>query len=312
VKVLVTGGAGFIGSHIAERFVTLGHEVVVLDDLSTGSLENVPGSANFLKGDVTDARVLRSATKDVEMVFHEAGVSSISMSIKDPVRTDRVNAGGTVALLVAARDSGVRRIIFARSSSVYGSRNAATLHEHLLPKPESPYAASKLSGEHYIEAFNALFGIEAVILRYFNIFGPRQTTKASPGSVIPSFFAAALSSQPLVIHGDGSQTRDFVYVSDVVLANELAAQTLWTSASIFNVASGDGQSIASVASKVAEITGCNSKPSFAAPRRGDVSRSVGDTTRARRDLGFKALKSLEEGLVRTASWLAPSTFDLQS
>ncbi|MCK4915971.1 MAG: NAD-dependent epimerase/dehydratase family protein, partial [Candidatus Eisenbacteria sp.] len=223
--MLVTGGAGFIGSHIVERLVGLGHKVRVLDNFSTGRRENlssVEDGVDVLEGDIRDVPVVERAVKGVEVVFHEAALASVPRSVADPVSSNEVNVTGTLNLLVASRDSGVRRLVYASSSSVYGDSPELPKRELMAPSPESPYAASKLAGENYCRVFSSLYGLECVSLRYFNVFGPRQDPSSQYAAVVPLFVKALLEGTPPVIYGDGEQSRDFTYVANVVDANVLA------------------------------------------------------------------------------------------
>jgi nucleoside-diphosphate-sugar epimerase len=241
MRILVTGGAGFIGSHLTERLIELGHEVVVLDDLSTGREENLAhlhGRFRFVKGSITDLALLRELMPGIEVVFHQAALGSVPRSVEDPATTHEVNITGTFYVLLAAKEAGVKRVIYAASSSAYGDTPTLPKVETMLPQPLSPYAVSKLVGEYYCQVFTRVYGLPTVSLRYFNVFGPRQNPHSQYAAVIPKFVTAALKGEPLTVYGDGEQSRDFTYIENVVQANLLAMQSERAVGKVYNVACG--------------------------------------------------------------------------
>jgi len=303
-KVLVTGGAGFIGSHIVDRLLSDGYDVTVLDDLSSGSLGNIArhkGEKAFrlVKGDIRDAKLVREALKGVDAVFHEAALVDVSLSIKNPLLFDEVNVDGTLNLLKTSLDSNVKRFIFASSAAVYGNSKPAKKKENMVLKPISPYGVSKMASENYVHLFNELYGLETVSLRYFNVYGPRQTFTSSYSGVITSFVNRLLLNQPPIVNGDGKQTRDFVHVDDVVSANLLALACENAVGEAFNIASGTTISIYELARMLQRtINAKNSTPIFAEPRQGDVKHSSADISKAEKLLGFSPKIRLEDGLSR--------------
>jgi UDP-glucose 4-epimerase len=309
VSCLVTGGAGFIGSHVAERLVALGHHVRVVDNLSTGSLRNLDwarGRIQFIEGDLTDPSVCEAVTRGIEVVFHLAALPSVPRSMQDPWASHDHNVNATLRLLLAGRDAGVRRVVFSSSSSVYGNTPVLPKVEATEPLPRSPYATAKLAGEQYVLAFARAGVIEGVALRYFNVFGPRQDPQSAYAAVIPVFLAAARDGRSAPVHGDGGQTRDFTYVENVVQANLLAA-TLpaervsgWTC----NVGAGVRTSLRQLVRLVEEVTGRTVGIEQLPERAGDVRDSLAGLERAREVLGYEPRVSLVEGLERTWRWLA--------
>ena len=313
---LVTGGAGFIGSHIVERLVSQGAMVRVFDNLSTGSLQNLApfkGKIDFIEGDLQDAQRMAQAVDGVDIVFHQAALASVPRSIQKPVETHNACVTGTVVLLDECRKAGVRRVVYAASSSAYGNSPIMPKSEAQLPAPLSPYAAAKLAGELYLEAFAASYGLETVRLRYFNVFGPRQDPNSPYSAVIPKFISAILAGQQPTIFGDGTQSRDFTYVGNVVSANLLASKAKNVSGRVFNVACGGSLSLVELLKEICDQLGKPFDPFFAAPRTGDVLHSWADITAAERDLGYKVEIDLREGLRRTVNYYveqanaAPST-----
>ena len=273
---LVTGGAGFIGSHIAERLLRDGHNVRVLDNFVAGkeeNLEQIGGEVDLVRGDIRDRQVLADAMKGVYVVFHEAALGSVPRSVADPVTTHDVNITGTLNVLLAARDAGVRRVVYASSSSVYGETKELPKVEEIKPQPLSPYALSKLAGEHYIKIFNHVYGFEAVSLRYFNIFGPRQDPESQYAAVIPRFVTALQTGKQPVIYGDGMQSRDFTYVENVVEANLLASEAENVAGGVFNIACGGRFTLLELLSKLKEIIGSDIDPIHEPARAGDVRDS---------------------------------------
>ena len=302
---LVTGGAGFIGSHIAEALVRRGDRVRVLDNLSTGFLSNldpIRGEIEFIKGDLVDAPLVARAVQGVDCVFHEAALASVPRSMKHPLDTHASCVTGTVTLLDAARRAGVRRAVYASSSSVYGDQPASSKRENDLPSPISPYGAAKLAAEYYCRAFAASFPLETVSIRYFNVFGPRQDPGSPYSAVIPLFITAILSGQRPVIYGDGLQSRDFTFVGNVVEGNLLAADAPGVSGRVFNVAMGGSINLLCLLASINRLLGTDVQPIHADPRPGDIRESMADITMARRDLGYEPRIAFEEGLARSIEY----------
>lgn len=302
---LVTGGAGFIGSHIAEALVERGDRVRVFDNLSTGFLANIEqfrGRVEFIKGDVTDAAAVARAVEGVDCVFHEAALASVPASLDNPPASHAACATGTVVLLDAAHRSGVRRVVFAASSAAYGDRGEGAKRESDLPAPLSPYAAAKVASELYCQAFWNSFGFEAVALRYFNVFGPRQDPKSQYSAVIPLFITAMLAGRRPVIFGDGLQSRDFSFVGNVVHANLLAADAKDVAGRTINVADGRSIDLLKLIEVINRRLGMNVEPEFAPPRAGDVRQSLADISLARELLGYEPQVDFEEGLRRSVDY----------
>jgi nucleoside-diphosphate-sugar epimerase len=301
--VLVTGGAGFIGSHLATALAERGARVRVLDDLSTGrraNLAHLGGRAELVEGDVRDAAVCRDACGGVDLVFHQAALGSVPRSLEDPATSLAVNVGGTANVFAAARDAGVRRVVYASSSSVYGDAAGLPKREGEEGEPLSPYAASKAMDEDLARVFARCFGLEPVGLRYFNVYGPRQDPAGPYAAVVPRFFAAALAGEPMVIHGDGTHSRDFTYVADAVEANlRAAAAPAACAARAYNVAAGHRTTILDLARTIADLAGSTVPPHHADPRPGDVPHSLADLTSIRRDLGYEPTHTLRQGLAAT-------------
>jgi len=307
VRYLITGGAGFIGSHLVEHLVAAGDDVTVLDDLSSGRRANlaaVRGQIRFIRGSVTDLNTCRRAVERVDCVLHHAAVTSVQRSVDEPVVTHQVNATGTLNVLLAARDKGVRRVVYAGSTSAYG--NPATLpnSEEHVTRPLSPYAASKLAGEDYCVACQATYGLETVVLRYFNIFGPRQDPNSQYAAVVPRFITTALAGEPPTIFGDGKQTRDFVFIANVVHANLLAARApaADVSGQVFNIGSGKGVSVNQLWEHIRRLAGVPLAPVHTQGRAGEVRDSVAELTRAGRLLGYAPIVDFEEGLRQTIAF----------
>jgi len=299
---LVTGGAGFIGGHLVNGLLTGGWSVRVIDDLSTGAernLADVIDRIDFIRGDIRDARALERAMDGTEVVFHQAAVPSVPRSVAEPLMTNSVNVDGTLQVLETARNTGVRRVVYAASSSAYGDTEILPKVETLPATPQSPYALQKYTGEMYCRLYHDLYGLETVSLRYFNIFGPRQDPNSDYAAVIPSFVSAALAGRPPVIYGDGNQTRDFTYVGNAVQANLLAADAEQASGSVINVAAGTRTSVNDLWTGIREIVGFDSEARYEAARAGDVRDSLADLSRAVNLLEYDPAVSLEEGLRRT-------------
>ena len=298
--VVVTGGAGFIGSHIAWELVK-DNDVIVIDNLYTGKEENVPPGAKLVRADVRDYSAIAELISSADYVFHEAAQVSVVESVRDPVFTEEVNVLGTLNILRALLE-GHGKLIFASSAAVYGDNPNLPLRESERPKPLSPYGVTKATGEEYLRVFHELYGLPVVALRYFNVFGPRQGFNQYAG-VISIFINRALAGEPLIIFGDGKQTRDFIYVKDVVRANLLVAESRRANGRVFNVATGKQTSILELATKIIEITGANTSILFDKPRPGDIRHSLADISEIRK-LGFEPECSLEEGLKKTVEWYA--------
>ena len=303
-RYLVTGGAGFIGSHTVDALAVRGHEVRVVDDLSTGCRENLAGHTNIelIVADLADPKVATDAVADVDYVIHMAAIPSVPRSVQEPWRVHRVNVDATLQLLLSACGARVRRIVLASSSSVYGESATLPQHEGLPPSPLSPYALHKLMGEEYANLFNRLHGLETVSLRFFNVFGPRQSSDSQYAGVIPRFAAALLSGRAATIHGDGEQTRDFTYVTDAVRGVMLACTTPGAAGRGVNIAKGDRLSINALHSMLQRITGEFTRPRHAERLAGDIRHSQADLSLARDLLGFVPAVSVEEGLRRTLDW----------
>lgn len=304
-KVLVTGGAGFIASHIATACVRRGDSVRVLDNLCTGFRHNLKHIANdieFVEGDVADESVVASAMQGRELVFHQAALASVPMSLDRPLATNHSCVTGTVNVLNQAVKAGVRRVVYAASSSAYGNRPFTAKRETDLPQVLSPYAAAKLAGELYCEAFYHSFGLETVGLRYFNVFGPRQDPASPYSAVIPLFVTAILSGKPPIIYGDGGQSRDFIFVENVVRGNLLAAEAADAPGQVVNMAEGKQTTLLQLLELLSKLLGKSVTPDFQPARVGDVRESLADITRARTVLGYEPQTTLEEGLTQTIDY----------
>jgi nucleoside-diphosphate-sugar epimerase len=310
--VLVTGGAGFIGSHIAEGLAQGGARVRVIDDLSTGhreNLEEIKGEIDFHQASLADEDALRRALEGVELVFHEAAIPSVPRSVKNPVETHVACVDSTFSLLNQARSSGVRRVVYAASSSAYGDQPTLPKAEEMRPEPLSPYAVAKLVGEYYCQVFTRVYNLETVCLRYFNVFGPRQDPSSEYSGVISRFISVLLSNEQPVIYGDGEQSRDFTYVADVVAANMRAAETTTGVGHVINFARGERTTLNQLLNILKSITGrTDAEAEYREPRKGDVRHSLADITRAREMLGYEPRVSLEEGLQKTIDWWKQSRF----
>lgn len=298
-KAVVTGGAGFIGSHIAEELVRKNFEVVVVDDLSTGKLENMVGfkdKIEFVKGSITDTALLRKIFTDADFVFHQAALGSVPKSVEFPLETDMVNVYGTLSVFVAARDAGVKRVVYASSGSVYGDSPILPKVETMQYNPLSPYGAHKMMDEIYAKLFWKLYKLETVGLRYFNVFGPRQDPKSKYSAVIPLFIKMISEGSVPTINGDGKVTRDFTYVKNVVSANILASVAKGAQGQVFNVACGEQVSINDLVSKISALFGKKIKPKYTDMRVGDIEHSLADISKAKKILGYEPKISFNEGL----------------
>jgi nucleoside-diphosphate-sugar epimerase len=309
---LVTGGAGFIGSHIASALAAAGARVRVIDDLSTGYRENldeIGKDVDFVQASVADEKSLWKALEDVELVFHEAAIPSVPRSVEDPRQTHIASVEATFSLLLAAREKKVRRIVYAASSSAYGDQPTLPKVEHMLPEPLSPYAVAKLVGEHYCQVFTRVYGLETVSLRYFNVFGPRQDPSSQYSGVISRFISALLGGEQPVIYGDGEQSRDFTYIDDVVDANLKAAESGGGVGQVINIANGERISLNELLAELKSLTGkADVVADYRETRAGDVKHSLADITRARELLGFEPRVDLRTGLQHTIDWWKTSRF----
>ena len=306
MRALVTGGAGFIGSHLVESLASVGHEVRVIDDLSSGSLESILPDVEVIGGSIADEATVRSALRDVDVVFHQAAHRAVLRSVEHPLATDLANTHGTLTLLKECVDAGVSRLVFASSSSVYGGAETMPTPEAVRLNPRSPYAVSKLAGEHYSRVFAELYSLETVALRYFNVYGPRQRPDSAYAAVIPLFVQALIRGDQPIVHGDGHQSRDFTYIEDVVIANLAAveAPSRICSGKAYNIAGGSAHSLLDLLDILGEIIGTEPNPTFGDPRPGDVRHTSADISAARRDLGYRPRVGLKEGLLRTVEWFA--------
>jgi len=300
-KVIVTGGAGFIGSHLAEELARRGYQVTILDDLSTGEMENIKellkkGSVQFIQDSITNFSLLKELFQGAIYVFHQAALPSVPRSIKDPLAASEVNITGTLNVLLAARDNKVRKVVYASSSSVYGDTPTLPKKEDMVPHPQSPYAVSKLAGEHYCRVFQEVYGLATACLRYFNVYGPRQNPDSQYAAVIPRFIRWASEGSPLIIFGDGEQTRDFTFIADAVEADILAAES--NASGVFNIGRGKSITINELAKLVIKLTGNNVEPVHQEPREGDIRHSLADISKAK-TLGYEPRYNLEEGLEET-------------
>jgi UDP-glucose 4-epimerase len=307
MKTLVTGGAGFIGSNLVERLLTLGHEVVVLDNFATGRRENLAWQRDVevVEGDIRSYERVHTAVRGCEAVFHQAALPSVPRSVQDPLTSTEANVTGTLNVLLNARDAGVRRVLYASSSSIYGANPELPKHERLAPEPMSPYAVSKLAGEGFCRSFSRIYGLDAVALRYFNVFGPRQDPNSQYAAVIPNFVTVCLEGRAAKIFGDGEQSRDFTYVDNVVDAN-LAAMEAGPDVTgrVYNVACGERITLNALLREIQSLTGTEIEPVYDAERAGDVRHSLADISAAERDFGYRPSIGLREGLRRVIELLA--------
>jgi nucleoside-diphosphate-sugar epimerase len=312
---LVTGGAGFIGSHIASGLIEAGARVRIIDDLSTGYRENIAeigGDVDFIEATLADEAAVRKTLEDVELVFHEAAIPSVPRSVENPRQTHIASVDSTFSLLLASRDQRVRRVVYAASSSAYGDQPTLPKVETMLPDPLSPYAVAKLVGEYYCQVFTRVYGLETVSLRYFNVFGPRQDPSSQYSGVISRFISALLSDQQPVIYGDGEQSRDFTYIENVVAANLKAAETTKGIGQVINIANGERVTLNQLLDQLKELTGrTDVEADYQELRRGDVRDSLADITRAREFLDFVPQVDLQTGLKLTMDWWKHSRFAKQ-
>ncbi|MCL6594761.1 MAG: SDR family oxidoreductase [Firmicutes bacterium] len=305
MRYLVTGGAGFIGSHIVEALVARGDEVVVLDDFSSGQRENLAGVLDrieLIEGSICDPAAVQRACRGVEVVLHQAARTSVPQSVQDPIGTHVVNVEGTLNVLLAARQAKVRRVVVASSAAVYGQSPALPKTESMRPEPVSPYGVTKFVTELYAQVFGYAYGLENVSLRYFNVFGPRQDARSPYSGVLSKFCTALRTGETPKIYGDGTQSRDFVYVDNVVQANLLASQAPGVSGMVFNIGTGARISLNELLDCLTRISGASVSPAYLPPRAGDIQHSQADISRARQYLGYRPQVSFEEGLRRTWAW----------
>jgi UDP-glucose 4-epimerase len=305
MKYVVTGGAGFIGSHIVENLAMNDQEVVIIDNLFSGKLTNIESflkkdSVTLVKGSVTDLPLLQKTFEGADGIFHEGAIPSVPRSIANPIATNEANVTGTLNVLVAARDCGVRKVLFASSSSVYGNTPVLPKSEDMTPTPLSPYAVSKFTGEQYLRVFSEVYGLRSAALRYFNVFGPRQDPDSAYAAVIPNFITRILRHEPPVIHGDGGQTRDFTFVKDVVQANIRAMES--SAEGVYNIAYCKRIDLTELAAMIMDITGIAVSLQYDPPRDGDVRDSLADIRRAHEAFGYSPEYTVKTGLMETIAW----------
>jgi nucleoside-diphosphate-sugar epimerase len=304
-KFLVTGGAGFIGSNICKRLVAEGCFVRVVDNLLTGKRSNLASMMDkieFVEADMGVPEVARSVVKGIDVILHEGALPSVPRSVDDPALTHQHCVDATFALLLAARDAGVKRFVYAASSAAYGDTPTLPKVETMAPNPLSPYAVGKLVGEYYCSVFSKVFGLETIALRYFNVFGPQQDPASQYAAAIPAFVTAILRNQPPTIYGDGEQSRDFTYVDNVVQANLLAARAKQTHGEVVNIACGEAVTVNAIIGMINQLLGKNVKPIYAPARAGDVKHSLADITAARKLIGFEPVLLFREGLEKAIDW----------
>ncbi len=304
-KFLVTGGAGFIGSNICKKLISQGCFVRVIDNLLTGkksNLADIIDKIEFIEADMGDERVARAAMKDIDVVLHQGALPSVPRSIDDPVATHKHCVDATFTLLLAARDAGIKRFVYASSSSAYGDTPTLPKVETMRPEPLSPYAVGKLVGEHYCSVFNNVFGLETISLRYFNVFGPHQDPTSQYAAAIPAFVTAILQDEPPTVFGDGEQSRDFTYVDNVVEANLLTARAEHTAGEVVNIACGQAVTVNETIDVINKLLDKNIKPVYTDPRPGDVKHSLADISLAKKLIGFKPTVSFKQGLQLSIDW----------
>jgi UDP-glucose 4-epimerase len=302
---LVTGGAGFIGSNIVARLVKERHKVRVIDNFSTGKRENIASFLNdieLIEGDIVDIDIVRDVVKGVDYILHQAALPSVARSVEDPVRSNEVNINGTLNILIAARDAGIKRVVYASSSSAYGDTLTLPKREDMKPAPLSPYAITKLTGEEYCKVFYTIYGLETISLRYFNVFGPNQDPTSEYAAVIPKFITLMLAGKQPIIYGDGGQSRDFTYIENVVNANLQAATTSKGIGETFNIACGERITVNELCRKLNNIMNTHIQPIYSAPRPGDIRHSLADISKAQRYLGYQPHIDIDKGLQMTVEW----------
>ncbi len=304
-RFLVTGGAGFIGSNIAKKLVSQNCFVRVVDNLLTGrksNLDSIIDKIEFIEADMGDQKVARAAMKDIDIVFHEGALPSVPRSVDDPAASHQHCVDATFTLLLAARDAGIKRFVYAASSSAYGDTPTLPKVETMCPAPLSPYAVGKLVGEYYCSVFSNVYGLETIALRYFNVFGPNQDPKSQYAAAIPAFVTSILKNQPPTIYGDGEQSRDFTFIDNVVEANLLAARAPKTSGQVVNIACGEAVTVNQIIGMINKSLGKNVKPNYVPERPGDVKHSLADISAATKLIGFKPVVSFEQGLKTAIEW----------
>jgi UDP-glucose 4-epimerase len=304
-KFLVTGGAGFIGSNICKELISQGCFVRVVDNLLTGkksNLASVIDKIDFIQADMGDAEVAQSAMKDIDVVLHQGALPSVPRSVDDPAETHKHCVDATFTLLLAARDAGIKRFVYAASSSAYGDTPTLPKVETMTPMPLSPYAAAKLVGEYYCSVFYEVFGLETISLRYFNVFGPQQDPASQYAAAIPAFVTAILKGEPPTIYGDGEQSRDFTYVDNVVEANLLAARAKQTKGEVINIACGEAVTVNAIIDMINDLLSRDIKPNYTDPRPGDVKHSLADITLAQKLIGYKTKVPFKQGLQLAINW----------
>jgi UDP-glucose 4-epimerase len=304
-KFLVTGGAGFIGSNICKRLVSQGCFVRVVDNLITGKKSNlaeVIDKIEFVQADMGDSEVAQSAMKNIDVVLHQGALPSVPVSIDNPAATHKHCVDATFTLLLAARDAGIKRFVYAASSSAYGDAPTSPKVETMPASPLSPYAVAKLTGEYYCSVFCRIFGLETISLRYFNVFGPQQDPTSQYAAAIPAFVTSILKGQPPTVYGDGEQSRDFTYIDNVIDANLLAARAKRTNGEVINIACGRAVTVNEIIDMINKLLGKNIKPRYAAPRPGDVKHSLADITAAKKLIGFTPSIQFEDGLRKAINW----------
>lgn len=305
MNILVTGGGGFIGSNIAEELLKKGSHVKVLDNFSTGKKENLKDfkkHVELIEGDIRNYNIVEKAVKGIDVILHEAALPSVPRSIADPITTNEVNIGGTLNILNAAKENGIKRVVFASSSSIYGDTPELPKHEGMIPTPLSPYAVSKLTGEKYCSVFSKIYGLETVALRYFNVFGPRQDPSSQYSAVIPKFIKAMLKDEQPTVYGDGEQSRDFTYIANVVDANILAATREYEPGLAMNCACHDQITLNQLVDELNKLLGKKIIPKYIDPQPGDIKHSFADIEKIKAVLNFSPIVDFEEGLKRTIEW----------
>ena len=304
-KFLVTGGAGFIGSNICKKLISQGCFVRVVDNLLTGKKRNLASiidKIDFIQADMGDAEVAQSAMKDIDVVLHQGALASVPRSVDDPAATHKHCVDATFTLLLAARDAGIKRFVYAASSAAYGDTPTLSKVETMMPMPLSPYAVAKLVGEYYCSVFYQVFGLETISLRYFNVFGPHQDPASQYAAAIPAFVTAILKDEPPTIYGDGEQSRDFTYIDNVVEANLLAARAEHTAGEVINIACGEAVTVNEIIALINQLVGKNIKPTYTDPRPGDVKHSLADITLAKKLIDYKTTVSFKQGLQLAIDW----------
>lgn len=309
-KILITGGAGFIGSHIVDRFLNEGFEVTVIDNLDTGRLKNIAHhqdnkNFHFIKGDIRDFNLVRETMKDIDVVFHEAALASVTLSVENPILTNEINVAGTLNLLKASSDLHVERFVYASSAAVYGDTSSPQKREDMNPNPTSPYGVSKLAAENYVKLFHKLYGLETVSLRYFNVYGPRQRfdIQCAYGGAIIIFTNRLIRNMPPIIYGNGEQTRDFVYIQDIIEANILALNNKNTAGEAFNIGTGKKTTINQIAYILKDkMNRKNLENTYADPRPTDIRQDYADISKAKKTLGYNPKFSIKEGLTKLVNW----------